>query len=224
MALLPYLGTAAAGLFSGWAGQKIANRGNDQSIAKRMSALGNADGGQQPAGGGPRVYGDMTGKKGGVASASIYEPWQEQGQKDVFNMGMEGMKNNNFSFDPIEQQALQNWDQRDMPNLMERMTSLEGDQRSSGFFNMLNQGREGLATNLAAQKAQYGQQQQDRYMQMLGFGGKPQYENMYIPRQPGTGESLATSLLPAGITAGATFGAAYLQNRGMKDILAALKK
>jgi len=66
---------------------------------------------------------------------------------------------------------------------------------SSGFGQALGSAGAGLEQGLAAQKAGYGLDQQKMLMGLLGLGMTPQYDTAYRPRQAGLFESGAQGLM-----------------------------
>jgi hypothetical protein len=59
-----------------------------------------------------------------------------------------------------------------------------GAQRSSAFPQLLGQAGAGLESGLAAQEQQFGQQNLQNLMQLLGMGLQPQFETAFLPQQP----------------------------------------
>jgi hypothetical protein len=123
---------------------------------------------------------------------NLLTPQQQAAQNQFLQMGMQGLQNANqdpyAGFEPIEQNAMSQFNSQIIPSIAERFT---GSQRSSGFQSALQQGAQGLASNLAAQRAQYGlqnrqlQQNDQRLAQsLLGMGMQPSFQysqQQYIP-------------------------------------------
>lgn len=105
-----------------------------------------------------------------------------------------------FNFQPIAQEARQNFAQQTIPSIAERFSGL-GAQRSSAFGQQLGQAASGLETNLASLGSQYGLQNQQQLMQyilsLLGLGTQRTFENAYIPRQSGFLQNAGTALIGA---------------------------
>jgi hypothetical protein len=125
----------------------------------------------------------------------LYNPQQQQGFASILQQALGGLQPGQFGagFEPIAKAATSQFNQQIIPTIAERFTSLggEGGQRGSGFAQALGQAGAGLSENLAAQKAQFGLQQQGNLLNMLGLGLKPQFENIFRPAQP---SDLATLL------------------------------
>jgi hypothetical protein len=72
-----------------------------------------------------------------------------------------------LSFEPIAQQARQQFQSQTLPSIAERFTSLGSGLRSSGLQGTLAGAGAGLESALAAQGAQYGLQQRGQQNQLL---------------------------------------------------------
>lgn len=131
---------------------------------------------------------------------SKFSPQQMSGIQQQLGMGMD-----QSAFNPIEQRARTQFQTRTLPSIAERFTSLGGGaQRSSGFADILGRAGSGLESDLAAQRAQYGLQQQGLQNQLLTT---PQFDTVRMPRESSGFESLLSGLLPAlGYGAGMAFG------------------
>ena len=101
------------------------------------------------------------------------------------------MNNPQKGFEPIAANARRQFQTVGVPGLAERFTSIGGGQRSSAFQGALGSANAELESALAALGSQYGLQQQNSLLQMLGLGLQPSFENIYMPRSPGFGESFA---------------------------------
>lgn len=137
-------------------------------------------GGSALAGG----LGSAFSKPGGFQKMSLLDPSQLAGQRSALQMALSGLQNPTQGFEPIAQNAMQQFQSNIIPSIAERFTAL-GGQRSSGFQNALQQGAVGLSSNLAAQKAQFGLQNQGQLMNLLGMGLKPNFEYAYQQPEPG---------------------------------------
>ena len=94
-------------------------------------------------------------------------------------------------FAPIAEQARTQFAEQTVPSIAERFTAMGGGGgRSSAFAQQLGQAGAGLEQGLAAQGAQFGQQQQQLLQNLLGMGRQ---EAVFRPREPGALESLFTS-------------------------------
>ncbi len=120
-----------------------------------------------------------------------YNPQQQQALNSLLQQGLQGYQNPGTGFEPIEQQARTNF-QKSIPSLAERFTSLGGsDTRgSSDFAGMLGGAQSEFEQGLAALKAQYGQQNQQNSLRLIGLGLNPQTESYYQQGNAGIGPQL----------------------------------
>jgi hypothetical protein len=100
-----------------------------------------------------------------------------------------------FDFAPIAQRARTNFQQKTLPSIAERFTSMGGGQRSSAFQQAVGQAGAGLDESLAAMEQQYNLQRQPLFQQMISMGLGPQFENAMHARQPGMLETGISSFL-----------------------------
>lgn len=129
-------------------------------------------------------------------------------QEDLFQKAIGGGRENigdafNYlsnilSQDPEKMAAFERptrraFEQQTLPTIAERFSSM-GAQQSSAFGQQLGQAGRELEENLATMRAGQGQQALSQLQQLLGFGGTPQFENVYFKRQPGFLENLAHAL------------------------------
>ncbi len=113
-----------------------------------------------------------------------FGPEQQQAFSQILQQALSGLQNPQAGFEPIAQQARTQFEQQTVPGLAERFTGLDG-QRSSAFAQTLGQAGAGLEQGLAAQGAQFGQQQQGLLQQLLGQGLQPQFDPIRIEQDPG---------------------------------------
>lgn len=126
----------------------------------------------------------------------LHTPLQEQLIDRLAQLGMQGtnelyprlMADPNQSFEPIAKAARQGFSQQTVPTLAERFTNMNAGAPASGFMNIMGAAGQNLETDLAAQRAQYGQQmignQGNFLTQILGQALQPQFEPMYQSRGP----------------------------------------
>ena len=120
-----------------------------------------------------------------------YQPWQRQNMQQAGQMGMDMLKNPYQGFEPIRQQAQQNYAEQGIPLIMQRLTNMGLPMNGSGAFSkQLVMGQQGLDRDLAAQQAQFGQNNISNAMGLLDRGNTRMYETMYNPRQQGFGERI----------------------------------
>jgi len=120
-------------------------------------------------------------------------PQQQQAFSQL--LGRLGSGNFGSQFEPIAQQARSQFHQNTIPTIAERFTSMGGGGLSSPAFGaQLGQAASGLEQGLAGQQAQFGLQQQNQLLSLLGM---PTFENLYHQRQPGFLESATGPALQA---------------------------
>ena len=119
---------------------------------------------------------------------SILKFLQEHGKSLIQNPGQ--------GFQPIADQARNQFSQNTVPSLAERFTSMGSNALSSpSFAAQIGQAGSGLEQALAAMQAQYGQQNQQNGFQALKQGLRPAFQTEWRDRQNGAGESLLLSSL-----------------------------
>lgn len=141
----------------------------------------------------------------GVEQYSTVTPEQESVLKFLQQLGVQGLENPYGGFAPLAQQATNEFYQQTVPSLAHRFTSLGNASLSSpDFASQLGQAGAGLQQNLAAQQAEYGQQNIGQILQMLQLGLNPYTENVFRPAQTGLARSGINALLK-GLTLGQGF-------------------
>lgn len=124
----------------------------------------------------------------------------------LLSMGSKGLQNPYAGFEPIAQQARNNFNQNTVPQLAERFTGGTGGGLSSpSFASQLGQAGAGLNSNLAAQQSQYGQQNIGQLLQMLQLGLKPQFQNFETGGQGGFLQEIFPQLAKAGLGAAGSY-------------------
>lgn len=117
-----------------------------------------------------------------------FTPQQKSALNQILGQATQGLQPQNFGagFEPIAQQARKQFHEQTVPTIAERFASMGSNAPSSpSFISQLGQAGAGLDQALAAQKAQFGLQQQGLLQNLLGMGLTPQFENLYHPAQPG---------------------------------------
>lgn len=154
---------------------------------------------------GTKIYQGIFGAPDELQQTAIYSPEQQQTMQQLLSMGLGGLKQTPFSFEPIANQARQNFSQKTIPSIAERFTAL-GGQRSSAFNQALGSAGAGLETDLASLGSQYNLAQQGNLLKLLLTGLQPQYENSF---RQGSGGLLGS------LGQGAGFGASI----GLRGLL-----
>lgn len=141
-------------------------------------------GGSALASAGLNYLAGKTARKGKYTRQSLYSDEQNNRSNAVGNQGLKQLQNPYEGFEPIAQQARNQFYQQTIPSLSERFTSMgsyggSNALSSPSFQQTLGSAGADMNTDLAAMQAQYGQQNQQNALQMLQFGGQPQFENVY---------------------------------------------
>lgn len=143
----------------------------------------------------------LLGRPGRFTQApSSYTSEQQQAMSDLLQQALSGLQNPSQGFEPIAQQARQQFNQQTIPSIAERFSAL-GAQNSSAFQQALGSAGAGLESQLASQKAQFGQQQQGNLLNLLNMGLQPQQNYLYEPQ---------TSGILGGLSGGAGLGVGSL--------------
>lgn len=180
-ALLPFLGTAAAG----FAGAKLAGLGGDS-------------GGQQQQLGGtnqlrPQQGNFLTGYGSQIHQLPRFSPGQISTFDQLRQMGMGGLQSNKFDFAPVEQQARQDFERKTIPSIAQRFSNV-GGINSGAYGRQLGQAGVDLESNLAGMRQGYNLQQQDFSKNLLGLGLQPQFDTKIEAAAPGFAQTAASGL------------------------------
>lgn len=138
----------------------------------------------------------LFGQPGGLEQVSTVTPQQQGILQLLQQLGIYGLQNPYEGFEGIEQQARRQFNEQTVPSLYERFAGMGNNALSSGTLtSQLSQAGAGLESDLAAQKAQYGQQNMQQILQLLQLGLNPQTENVYRPGQNGVTQNAILSLI-----------------------------
>lgn len=129
---------------------------------------------------------------------SRFTPYQQEALNFLLQSGLEGLANQEqFDFNPIANQQLEQFYTQTVPTLAERFTAMGNGQRSSAFQGALANAGRFLGNDLASQRAQFGLQQQGLNQSLLqnliGLGLSPQFETAINPGQGGLLQGLANA-------------------------------
>lgn len=149
----------------------------------------------QKIGGGAKEF--FLGSPNRLLQAPTVTPEQQSALMQLLQQGLTGVQNPTAGFEPIAEYARTQFQQQTVPSIAERFSGL-GAQRSSAFGQQLGAAGAGLEQGLAAQKAQFGQQNLGQLLNMLQLALRPQFENIYRPGQAGFLESLVAGLINSG--------------------------
>jgi hypothetical protein len=134
----------------------------------------------------------------GVEQYSTVTPQQQGIMQLLQQLGVYNLQNPYEGFEPIAEQALDQFNQEGINSIAHRFTSLgQGSLDSPDFAQHAYGARAGLMKDLAAQKAQWGQQNMGNILQMLQLGLGRQTENIHRPEQPGFAKEAAMAAIKA---------------------------
>lgn len=129
----------------------------------------------------------LTGSKDKTQQIQRFNPQQQQALSQLLSMGLGGLQNlQQFNFEPIAQQAREQFQQQTLPSIAERFNSMGGGRLSSpSFAQQVGQSAGNFQTGLAALESQYKLQQQglqqDLLKNLLNFGLSPQVDSIFRP-------------------------------------------
>lgn len=120
-----------------------------------------------------------------------YNANQQQGFNSQLQMGLQNQQAPYAGFEPIQKQIMDQYYNQILPQTAQQFTGITGGALSSpSFAQQIGSGAQGLASMLAAHKAQYGQNQQQFGLQQTQLGLTPHYQTAFQDRQPGFLENL----------------------------------
>lgn len=116
-------------------------------------------------------------------TSTQYLPYQLQGFQDQYNRGSQLLNDPEAGFDEYYRNIMSDYQNNIIPSIANQFTLLGGGALSSPDF------AKQLGTGLAAQYAQhrlnFGNQNWNRGLQLAQLGLTPQYQQTYVPREPG---------------------------------------
>jgi len=160
-------------------------------------------------------YDSIIGTPARTQQLQTFSPQQRGLQNESINQIMSLLQGKpSQGFQPIAQNARNQFQQQTVPTLAERFTSMggagTGALSSPAFASQLGQAGAGLEGNLAALGSQFGQNQ---LQSLLPFAGKSQFENLFHQAQPGALQNIAgpalqllMMYLSGGLSGGAGLG------------------
>jgi len=209
--------SALASLAASWGGQKIADRSaRKNNLSNKMNALSEK---QNAASSIPGARGAWGTEKGGLGQAPLMEPWAQSGMKDIFDMGLKGLQDKPFDFEPIREKGMKHFYEEILPGIANKFASIEGDQRSSSYLSSLYGAGEKFGVDMAALEQDYRNQAGDRYINMAKMGSAPQYENMYITAQPSGKTAFGQNIVEKGVPLAADVIKTMYQEKRYADIM-----
>ena len=167
------------------------------------------------------------GTNGEYDQVSNLHPHQQYAQDQVLGSGLQALQNPYAGFDPIAQQAMQDFHGQYIPGLVEQFTAgyNNSDRGTSALTGALGSAGSGLQAMLAAQKAQYGLANRQQGLREVEFGAKPQFESVYREGTPGFLSDAAGLAAQAGLmyATGGLTGAEGISNLIGQGVTAAKK-
>lgn len=129
---------------------------------------------------------------------------QQNLQNQSINQVLGLLQNPRQGFQPYEQYARQQFQQKTVPSIAERFTALSPSaQRSSAFQSSLGQAGSDLESQLAMLGGQYGQQQLNS---LFPYALQPSFEELYMPQGGGFLQGLAPGIGQAVGGVGSIYG------------------
>ncbi len=141
----------------------------------------------------PRLRDFFLGRPQEFEKVQRFDEPQQAGIAQALQQALSGLKDPQAGFAPIAQQARTQFQEQTIPSILEQLTG-GGGQDSSALAQMLGQAGAGLEQGLASQQAQFGQQQQGLFQQLLGQGLTPQFDIANIQQDPGLLRQLFSAL------------------------------
>lgn len=128
----------------------------------------------------------FTGNPAGYQQSTPYADWQIPHFQQAAQMGLQNIQNPYNGFEPIENLARSNFQNKTIPTLAHRFASMGDAALSSPVYHDINsQAGKDLELGLAALRAEYGMQNQNNGLRMLQFGNTPLYQNQWTEGSPG---------------------------------------
>lgn len=127
---------------------------------------------------------------------------QQQAIQQLLQMGLGGLGQAMQPFDvgPIEERARTQFQQRTIPSLLERLTSMGAGASPNLQRQLFGQAGADLESQLAGLRTQTGLQQRGQQLgllqNLLGLGLQPMFEPLRVAPTQGFAQTTASSLLP----------------------------
>jgi hypothetical protein len=195
MALLPLL----AGASAAYGGYKLGKSALDYFFPGTQSTQ------QQQQGGVPsnqQTGNFLTGYNSQLQQLPRFSQEQQGLLSQVGQGALQGLQQNPANFGPIADLAQKRFQERTIPTLAERFTSLGASPTQ--FQGYAAGAGADLQAQLAAMQSQHELQQRGQYLQQAGLGLQPSFENIYIPQTSGLLGAAAPGLAQYGLQAAAS--------------------
>lgn len=165
------LGAGIGGLLGLGAGY-LGSDNTTNAIQKKQRQMGNTNG--------MNAINNM-GQDPRIGTYNVLTPEQQQRANWAGNYAQQQLGNNQFSFDPIEKRAREQFQQNTLPGISNAFTTMGSGPESSAYWNAQLGAKGDLESSLAALRSTYGLQQQQLLQNLLGIGQSPQFESYYKP-------------------------------------------
>lgn len=129
-----------------------------------------------------------------------FTPEQQKLIARLGQLGIEGLENNQYTPEKIEEAARHNFSTRTIPSITERFSNSGG---SSALGNQLREGGQELEHKLAGLKYAHGAQQQGHFTNLAQLGITPKFPNATY--DPNASSGLLNKLAPLAISAGSKY-------------------
>jgi len=140
--------------------------------------------------GAQKILGD---KPAQITQIPRFTPQQQQVMDLLLQLGGENVTNPYEGFEPIRQNALEDFFQNIVPGLKEGFAG-SGNYSSPILQTNLSSAGSSLAQKLATLQSEYGMQNRQAGLQQLQLGLNPYNENIFQPSSPGFLKNLLGSL------------------------------
>jgi hypothetical protein len=130
-----------------------------------------------------------------ISQIPLHTPEIQGNINNLLSSTFQGLQNPQQGFQPIAEQAQNQFETQTVPALAERFTAMGGGQRSGAFRSALGNAGANLQSNLAAMGAQYGLQNRSGLLDQLKLGLLNQPKFGFSQRQGGALENILGPLL-----------------------------
>lgn len=128
-----------------------------------------------------------------VHQVETYNPQQQEVLDLLLQLGGEKQLNPQAGFEPIAQNAYNDFFQNIVPGLKETFAGI-GSSSSPALHTALSGAGASLAQRLAAMQSEYGMQNQFSGLQQLQLGLNPRSENYFQQSEPGLARNFANKI------------------------------
>lgn len=134
----------------------------------------------------------VLGSPANAVQVSRFQPFQGGLQENITER-IQNLLGQNPSFEPIAQQARQQYQEQSLPALKNQFST---PGASSAYQNAVSRGASNLETNLAALQSNYNVEQQKQIPALGKLALEPQFETIYEPAESGALQDFISALTP----------------------------